>query len=73
MSFLERFKISNRSERKKISIPISTLSSNEIYALLDIVESDEEEEIENLMNDLDTEFVEEEEDPASVELLNKVM
>ena len=37
----------------KISIPISTLSSNEIYALLDAVGSDEEEEIENLLNDSD--------------------
>ena len=42
---------------KKINIPISSLSSDEIYALLDSIESDEEEDIENLMNDSDTEFV----------------
>ena len=42
---------------KKINSPISSLSSDEIYALLDSIESDEKEEIENLMNDSDTEFV----------------
>ena len=45
------------ASNKKINIPISSLSSDEIYALLDRIESDEEEEIENLMNDSDTEFV----------------
>ena len=42
---------------KKTNIPISSLSSDEIYALLDSIESDEEEDIENLMNDFDTEFL----------------
>ena len=42
---------------KKINIPISSLSSDEVYDLLDSIESDEEEDIENLMNDSDTEFV----------------
>ena len=42
---------------QKINIPISSLSSDEIYALLNSIESDEEEDIENLMNDSDTEFV----------------
>ena len=41
----------------KINILISSLLSDEIYALLDSIESDEEEDIENLMNDSDTEFV----------------
>ena len=45
------------ASNKKINIPISSLSSDEIYALLDSIESDEEEDIENLMNDSDTEFV----------------
>ena len=44
------------SSNKKINIPISSLSSDEIYALLDSIESDEEGDIENLMNDSDTEF-----------------
>ena len=45
------------ASNKKINIPISSLSSDEIYALLDSIESDEEEErdIDNLMND--SEFV----------------
>lgn len=41
----------------KINIPISDLSSGKIYALLDRIESDHEEDIDNLMNDSDTEFV----------------
>ena len=45
------------ASNKKINVPISSPSSNEIYALLDSIESDEEEDIENLMNDSDTEFV----------------
>ena len=45
------------ASNKKINIPISSLSSDEIYALLDSIESYEEEDIENLMNDSDTEFV----------------
>ena len=44
------------ASNKKINIPISSLSSDEIYALLDSIESDEKEDIENLMNDSDTEF-----------------
>ena len=42
---------------KKINIPIYSLSSDEIYALLGIIDSEEEEDIENLMNDYDAEFV----------------
>ena len=45
------------ASNKKINIPISTLSSDEIYPLLDSIESDEEVDIKNLMNDLYTEFV----------------
>ena len=45
------------TSNKKINIPISSLSSDEIYALLDSIESDEEEDIENLVNHSDTEFV----------------
>ena len=43
--------------QKKIYIPISFLSPDKIYALLNSIESDEEEDIENVMNDSDTEFV----------------
>ena len=45
------------SNKKKINIPISNLSSKEIYALLDEIDTDYEEEIDNLMNDSDTEFL----------------
>ena len=45
------------ASNKKINIPIYSLSSDEIYALSDSIESSEEEDIENLMNDSDTEFV----------------
>ena len=36
-------------------------SSEQIYSLLDDVESDEKNDIDNLMNDSDTEFIAEEE------------
>ena len=43
------------ASHKKINIPISFLSSDEIYAPFDSIES-EEEDIRNLMNDSDPEF-----------------
>ena len=42
---------------KKINIPITNISLNEIYARLDTTDSDDEEDIKNLMNDSDSEFV----------------
>ena len=39
------------SKKKKIYIPISSLFSEEIYALLDDLDSDYEDEIDNLVND----------------------
>ena len=38
------------------NIQISSLSSDEIYTLLDSIESDKEVDIESLMNDSDTEL-----------------
>ena len=38
------------SKKKKIYIPISSLFSEEIYALLDDLDSDYEDEIDNLVN-----------------------
>ena len=46
------------ASNKKINVSITSMSSDEIYALLDIIESDEED-IENLMNNLDTKFIDE--------------
>ena len=45
------------ASNKKINVPISHLSSNEIYALFDAIDSEDEEDIENLMNDPDTAFI----------------
>ena len=45
------------ASNKKINIRISNLSSDEIFALLDTIDSEDEEDVENLMNDFDTEFV----------------
>ena len=35
------------------------MSSDKLYALLDTIETDDKEDIENLLNDLDTEFIDE--------------
>ena len=45
------------ASNKKINVPISSMSSDDIYAMLDAIDSDDEEDIENLMNDSDTEFI----------------
>ena len=37
------------ASNKKINIPISSLSSEEIYALLDSIDSEDEDDIDNLM------------------------
>jgi len=41
---------------KKIIYSIDKLSSDEIYAILDRVDSEDEDNIDNIMNDSDTEF-----------------
>ena len=46
----------NNSRKRYFEIDSNT-QSNEIFAMLDSVDSDEEEQIEELMNDSDTEFV----------------
>ena len=45
------------SKKKKIKIPISNISSEEINTLQDNIDSNYEEKIDNLMNDFNTEFV----------------
>ena len=47
------------ASNKKINVPITSMSSDEVYTLLDTIESNDEEDIENLMNDSDTEFIDE--------------
>ena len=47
------------ASNKKINVPIPSMLSDEIYALLDKIESNDKEDIENLMNDSDTKFIDE--------------
>ena len=44
------------TNRKKKYYNVTKLNSDAVYALLDAVDSDHEEDIENIMNDSDTEF-----------------
>ena len=44
------------ASNKKINVPITSMSSDEIYAELDTIESDGEED-ENLLNDSDNKFI----------------
>ena len=45
------------ASNKKIDVPITIMTSDKICVLLDTTESDDEEDIENLMNNSDTEFI----------------
>ena len=56
--------------RKKY-VNIERLSSGDIFALLDSIESDDEGDIENIMNDSDTEFVAEDESVISTNIIRK--
>ena len=51
---------------RKSYVNIEKLSSGDIYLLLDLFESDDEGEIENLMNKADTEFVAEKKTVISI-------
>ena len=56
--------------RKKYA-NIERLSSGDIFALLDSTKSDNEGDIENIMNDSDTEFVAEDESVISTNIIRK--
>ena len=56
--------------RKKY-VNIERLSSGDIFALLDLVESDDEGDTENIMNDSDTDFVAEDESINSTNIIRK--
>ena len=45
------------ASNKKINIPFSGTSSDQIYALLDAIDNEGKEDIENLLNGSDTEFI----------------
>ena len=50
---------------------IERLSSGDIFALLDSIENNNEGDIENIMNDSDTEFVVEDESVISINIIRK--
>ena len=56
--------------RKKY-VNIERLPSCDIFALFDSIESDDEGDIENIMNHFDTEFVVEDESLTSTNLIRK--
>ena len=45
------------ASNNKINVPITSMSSDEIYALSDTIDNDDEEDIENIMNDSDSKFI----------------
>ena len=45
------------ASNEKINVPISDMSSNQIYALLEVIDWEEKEDIEILMNNSDAEFL----------------
>ena len=47
-------KINVMASNNKINVPILGMSLNQIYVLLDTTDTKVKEDIENLMNDLDT-------------------
>ena len=56
--------------RKKY-VHIESLSSVDIFALLDSIESDDEGDIENIMNDSDAEIVAEDKSVVSTNIIRK--
>ena len=56
--------------RKKY-VNIERLSSGDIFALFDSIENNDEGDVENRMNDFDTEFVAEDESVISTNIIRK--
>ena len=56
---------------RKRYVNIERLSSGDIFALLASIESDDERDIENIMNDSDTEFVVEDESIICTNIIRK--
>ena len=59
----------NNARKKYVNIEM--LSSGDIFALLDSIESDDEGDVENIMNDSDTEFLAEDESVISTNIIRK--
>ena len=53
------------------NVNIERLSSSDIFALLDSIESDDEGDIENIMNNSDREFAAEDESVISTNIIRK--
>ena len=63
--------VSNMNNAKMKFANIEKLSSGDIFALLDSIESDAERDVENIMNDSDTELVAEDELVISTNIIRK--
>ena len=63
--------VSNTNNARKKYVNIETLSRSDILPLLDSIERDDTGNIENIMNDSDTEFVAEDESVISTNLIRK--
>ena len=62
---------SNMDNASKEYVNIERLSSGDIFALLDLIEINDEGDIENIMNGSDTEFVAEDESVISTNIIRK--
>ena len=62
--------VSNMDNARKKYVNMS-LSSGDIFALLDSIESDDEGDIENIMNDSDAEIVDEDKSVISTNIIRK--
>ena len=63
--------VSNMGNARKKYVNIKSLSSGDIFALLDSNESDDEGDIENIMNNSDAEFAAEDESVISTNIIRK--
>ena len=63
--------VSNMDNARKKYVNIERLSSGDIFALFDSIENNDEGDIENRMNDFDTEFVAEDESVISTNIIRK--
>ena len=63
--------VSNMDNTRKKYVNIERLSSGDMFALLDSIESDDKGIIEKIMNDSDTEFVAEDESVISTNIIGK--
>ena len=72
IEFYKNITMERNNRKKYIHIHWET-GSNEIYAMLDEIESDTESDIENLLEDYDTEHISEEPIPDNKEESHRVL